>query len=89
MTALENQPVPVGAYPSRFREAEARGARLGVPLRVLGRVKGVDEVLMDRIGRAFGERDEPGARLADAIRMRAGQPGRVGTSRQCLCRAGA
>ncbi len=77
MTALENEPVPLGAYPSRFREAQARGARLGVPLRVLGRVKSVDEGLLDRIGRAFGERDEPGARLADAIRTRAGQPGRV------------
>ena len=62
MTALEHGPVPVGAYPQRFREAEARGVRLGVPLRVMGRVKGVDEDLMDRIGRAFGERDEAGAR---------------------------
>jgi hypothetical protein len=77
MTALEHGPVPVGAYPQRYREAEARGVRLGVPLRVLGRVKDVDEELMDRIGRAFGERDESGAALADAIRMRAGQPERV------------
>lgn len=77
MTALEHEPVPIGAYPQRYREAEARGVRLGVPLRVMGRVKGVDEDLMDRIGHAFGERDESGARLADAIRMRAGQPGRV------------
>ncbi|WP_183099353.1 oxygenase MpaB family protein [Nocardioides pelophilus] len=68
---------PVGAYPTRFREAEARSVRLGRPLRVMGRVKDVDEALMDRIGRAFGERDELGAALADAIRMRAGQPGRV------------
>jgi hypothetical protein len=77
MTAVEHDSVPVGAYPQRYREAEARGVRLGLPLRVMGRVKGVDEDLMDRIGRAFGERDELGARLADAIRMRAGQPGRV------------
>jgi hypothetical protein len=77
MTAVEQGSAPVGAYPQRFREAEARGVRLGVPLRVMGRVRGVDEDLMDRIGRAFGERDEPGARLADAIRMRAGRPGRV------------
>lgn len=32
---------------------------------------------MERIGRAFNERDEPGARLAEAIRMRAGTPGKV------------
>jgi hypothetical protein len=69
---------PIGAFPSRFREAEARGVALGRPLRVMGRVRGaLDEDLMERIGRAFGERDEPGARLADAIRMRAGDPGRV------------
>jgi len=77
MVAQRSEHVPVGAYPSRFREAEARGVRLGAPLRVLGRVKSVDEDLMDRIGRAFGERDELGAALADAIRMRAGTPGRV------------
>ena len=74
---MHDESLPVGAYPQRYREAEARGVRLGVPLRVLGRVKDVDEELMARIGRAFGERDEPGAALADAIRMRAGQPGRV------------
>ncbi|WP_223162811.1 oxygenase MpaB family protein [Nocardioides antri] len=74
---MQDESLPVGAFPQRFREAEARGVRLGVPLRVMGRVKGVDEELMDRVGRAFGERDELGAALADAIRMRAGQPGRV------------
>ncbi|MEZ0578386.1 oxygenase MpaB family protein [Nocardioides sp. MH1] len=68
---------PIGAYPQRYRAAEARGVRLGRPLRLLGRVRHVDEELMARIGRGFGERDEPGARLADAIRMRAGEPGRV------------
>lgn len=77
MTAQQRESDPVGAYPQRFREAEARGVRLGRPLRLMGRVRGVDEELMDRIGRAFGERDEPGAALADAMRMRAGQPGRV------------
>ncbi|PWN02328.1 DUF2236 domain-containing protein [Nocardioides silvaticus] len=66
-----------GAYPTRFREAEARSRRLGVPLRLMGRVKAVDEDLMDRIGRAFGERDELAATLAEAMRTRAGQPGRV------------
>lgn len=77
MTAMKRESPSAGAYPARFREAQARGERLGIPLRLLGRVRSVDEDLMDRIGRAFGERDEPGAALADAIRMRAGQPGRV------------
>lgn len=37
----------------------------------------VDEDLMDRIGAALLERDEPAAAVAKAIRMRAGEPGRV------------
>lgn len=66
------------ALPSRFREAEQRGVRLGRGLRRFGRVRGpVDERLMARIGAALLERDEPGAALAHAIRMRAGEPGRV------------
>jgi hypothetical protein len=77
MTAQEIDSGPVGAFPQRFREAEARSTRLGRPLRLLGRVREVDEDLMERIGRAFGERDEAGAALADAIRMRAGDPRRV------------
>lgn len=68
---------PDGLLPTRFREAEDRGRRLGRALRVVGRVGDVDEDLMTRVGRGFLERDEPGAALADAIRMRAGQPGRV------------
>lgn len=66
-----------GALPTRFREAEARSARLGRPLRLVGRVRRVDPELMERVGRGFLERDEVGARLADAIRMRAGGPGKV------------
>ncbi|WP_183093608.1 oxygenase MpaB family protein [Nocardioides stalactiti] len=77
MTAQRVEDPPRGAFPQRYREAEARGVRLGAPLRLMGRVKRVDEDLMARIGQAFGERDEPGAALAHAIRMRAGQPGRV------------
>jgi hypothetical protein len=65
------------SYPLRFRAAEARGARIGRPLRLLGRVRGVDEVLMDRIGRAFFEADDAGAALAAAMRLPAGTPGRV------------
>ncbi|MBS44715.1 MAG: hypothetical protein CMH83_16435 [Nocardioides sp.] len=63
--------------PTRHREAEARGRRLGRALRAIARVEEVDEDLMDRLGRGFTERDELGARLADAMRMRAGAPGRV------------
>lgn len=64
--------------PSRFRENERRNARIGRPLRLLGRVGPVDEELMARLGRGFTERDEPARRLADAIRLRAGHPDRVG-----------
>jgi hypothetical protein len=66
-----------GGTPTRFREAEERSARLGRALRLVGRVERVDEALMERIGRGFLERDEPAARLADAIRTRADGPGRV------------
>ncbi|SDK54468.1 hypothetical protein SAMN05428985_104438 [Nocardioides sp. YR527] len=76
MTTLAQGTQPTG-FPTRFREGEARGRRLGRPLRLLGRIDEVDEDLMERIGRAFGERDEPGARLAEAIRMRAGTTGKV------------
>ncbi|MDP3970030.1 MAG: oxygenase MpaB family protein [Nocardioides sp.] len=63
--------------PARFRAGEARAARIGRPLRLVGGVRRVDEVLMTRIGKALTERDEPGAALADAMRLRAGTPGRV------------
>lgn len=65
-------------FPSRYRAAEARSRRLGRPLKVMGRVGRVDEELMGRIGRGFNERDEVGARLADAMRMRSGAAGKVG-----------
>lgn len=74
------------SYPRRFRAGADRNRRMGRPLKLVGRVKGVDEALMDRIGRAMHERDELGARLADAIRLRAGSPGKVemGQLRQAL-----
>lgn len=56
--------------PSRFREAQARGERLGRQLKRLGKVPAIDEALLARIGRAFGERDEVGHALANAIRTR-------------------
>jgi hypothetical protein len=64
-------------YPLRFRSAEARGTRIGRPLRLLGRARGVDEALLDRIGRAFFEQDDAGAALAAAMRLPAGTPGRA------------
>lgn len=64
-------------YPLRFRSAEARGARIGRPLRLFARVRGVDGALLDRIGRAFFEQDDAGAALAAAMRLPAGAPGRV------------
>lgn len=65
------------AFPTRFRAAEERSRRLGRPLKAFGRIKAVDEELMTRIGQAMNERDELGARLADAMRLRAGDPERV------------
>lgn len=56
--------------PSRFREAQARGERLGRQLKRRGKVRDVDEELLSRIGRAFGERDELGHTLANAMRTR-------------------
>jgi hypothetical protein len=63
-------PSPQSPTPSRFREAQARGERLGRQLKRLGKVSGIDEALLARIGQAFGERDEPGHALANAIRTR-------------------
>lgn len=69
---------PTGpSYPTRFRAGGDRNRRLGRPLKVVGRVKAVDEELLNRIGAAMNERDELGGRLADAIRLRAGTPGKV------------
>ncbi|GAA4804508.1 oxygenase MpaB family protein [Nocardioides caeni] len=65
------------AFPTRFRAAEERSRRLGRPLKAFGRIKEVDDALMQRIGRAMLERDELGAALAAAMRRKAGEPGRV------------
>ena len=64
-------------FPARYRAGEQRNIRMGRTLKTLARIGDLDEELMNRIGRGFLERDELGAALADAIRMRAGQPGRV------------
>lgn len=63
--------------PTRFRENEQRNARIGRPLRLVAHIREVDEALMERLARGFLERDEPAARLADAIRLRAGDPGKI------------
>ncbi|HEY1134579.1 MAG TPA: oxygenase MpaB family protein [Nocardioides sp.] len=75
------QPEVAPAPPTRFRSAEERGRRLGRTLRVVGRVRDVDEDLLARIGTALREQDEVGARLAAALRLPAGRAGRV-THRQ-------
>lgn len=65
------------SIPARFTAGGDRNRRLGRPLKLVGRVKDVDDELLERIGRAMMERDEIGARLADAMRLRAGAEGRV------------
>ncbi|MDL5159223.1 oxygenase MpaB family protein [Actinomycetospora termitidis] len=66
--------VPV-THPARFRGAPERNARIARPLALLGRVREVDEGLVDEIGRRMLLRDEVGAELAAA--MRPGSPSRV------------
>ena len=63
--------------PTRYRAAEKRGARLGRPLRLAGRIGDVDEELLERLGRGFMETDELGGRLAKAMRLPADDPNRV------------
>ncbi|KHL13397.1 uncharacterized protein DUF2236 [Mumia flava] len=71
-------PEPAPRYPSRFRAGEQRGARLGRPLRLItGLHDDVDEDLMRRLGESMWRGDDVADALADAIRMRAGTPGRV------------
>jgi len=65
-------------YPRRFRQGEARAARIGRGLRVIARVRTIDEDLMHEIGTAYFRRDEVGARLAKAMKTRADRPGHVG-----------
>jgi hypothetical protein len=78
MQTIESPPQVLTLPPTRFRENEARGARIARPLRRRGYVSGhVDEALMQQIGEALMQRDEPAAALAHAIKMRAGEPGRV------------
>jgi len=66
-----------GKYPQRYRAAEKRGARLGRPLKLAGRIRHVDEELLERLGRAFMDTDDLGARLATAMRLAPTDPNRV------------
>lgn len=64
-------------YPRRFMAGEARNRQIG---RKLQRATGIiepDPAVLDRIGRALRERDEPGAALVAAIRRDSGDPTRV------------
>ncbi|CUU58043.1 hypothetical protein (DUF2236) [Parafrankia irregularis] len=71
-TATEMSPsgsVP-GDYPARFRSAPERSRRIARPLRRVARVKTDDEELLHEIGRRLRTRDELGAQLAGAMRIR-------------------
>lgn len=65
------------ALPTRFREAEERGVRLGRPLRLMARIGKVDEAVMASIGDQMLACDPVGASLAQAMRLPAGHPRRV------------
>ncbi|AVZ39894.1 MULTISPECIES: oxygenase MpaB family protein [unclassified Dietzia] len=81
MTTAPERDAVTTPYPTRHREAEDRSRRIGRALKHIARVDRVDEHLMDRLGRGYLEKDEPGARLARAMRLRSGEPGAV-TRRQ-------
>src|SRR3954453_17416515 len=72
MTTDTVTPSTTARPPARFRAGEARGARLGRPLKRIGRVKSVDEDQLALIGQRFMERDEVGAALARAMRSTTG-----------------
>jgi hypothetical protein len=74
IVATETDPTPYHEFPSRYRAAENRGARLGRPLRVAARIRDVDEELLQRLGRGFMETDEIGGHLAKAMRLPATDP---------------
>ncbi|MBE9376432.1 DUF2236 domain-containing protein [Saccharopolyspora sp. HNM0983] len=59
-------------YPRRFCRAPERNRRIARPLRLITRVKRLDEDLLDQIGRRLYARDEPGADLVRAMRADAG-----------------
>ncbi|MFL6090974.1 MAG: oxygenase MpaB family protein [Aeromicrobium sp.] len=76
-TATKVLQQPHGEFPTRYRAAEKRGARLGLPLKVVARIDHVDEELMERLGRGFWDIDEVGKALAKSMRLPKDDPNRV------------
>jgi hypothetical protein len=64
-------------HPGRFLAAPERNKRLAAPLGLVTGVRELDPALVDRIGRRMFARDEPGARLAGAMRRERDDPERV------------
>lgn len=56
--------------PGRYRRGEARAASIGKILKVVGRVREVDQELLDLAGRRFMVCDELGEQLAAAMRSK-------------------
>ncbi|HKY56417.1 MAG TPA: oxygenase MpaB family protein [Aeromicrobium sp.] len=75
--AIDTDRTPEHEFPTRYRAAEERGARLGRPLRLAARIREIDEDLLVRLGRGFMETDDLGGRLAKAMRLPATDPNRV------------
>lgn len=72
MTISASTPPSTAAAPPprRHRAGEARAARIGRPLRVVGRVREVDEELLEAIGQGYWRVDELAAPVARALRSR-------------------
>ncbi|GGB43083.1 hypothetical protein GCM10011489_33240 [Gordonia jinhuaensis] len=62
----EPEPQPV---PTRHRAAQARGRRIGLPLRLYARLRTPTDEEFDDIGRRLMRRDEPAAALVAAMRL--------------------
>jgi hypothetical protein len=67
---LPQEATPVATYPLRFRAAEERTRRIGRPLQLLTRIQSPDEPTLNMIGQRLMERDEVGAALAQAMRIK-------------------
>lgn len=76
-TAIDDVLNPRRDFPTRYRAAEKRGARLGLPLKLAARIQDVDEDLLERLGRGFWDIDEVGEVLAKAMRLPKDHPDRV------------